>query len=118
MTLSVIAPIVLIATPVVAQSIAPVDATQWLVSLIANGPLAAILAWMLYTQQQDRVADRRRSDDLVDVMRGQGIKMDRLARSILVLSLHLGSAERGSVNPAATAEAKEILRELGEQTAR
>lgn len=83
------------------------DPSSWLLPLLTQSPIVGILAWMLYTQQQDRAAH-------LEIMRNQGVKLDRLARSILVLSLHLGSS--GPPNPNATKEAKEILRELGERT--
>lgn len=77
-------------------------------NLWTQGPIAIILAWILWTQQQDRVAERKRQETTNDSLQAQSAAIHHLTRAVLVLTLRLDTA--GGVN----AQAREILREIGE----
>lgn len=85
------------------------DPGAFLPSLAAQSPLVAVLVWMMIARDK---AEQKRSDELSAAVAKQGVAIDRLARSVLVLSLRLGGKDQGN------AEAMAILRDIGEQTPR
>lgn len=95
----------LVAASVVVVAQTAFDPTAFLPSLAAQSPMLALLIWVLITQQ-------KRNDAFADALTKQGLAIDRLARSVLVLSLRLGG------DHGANEEAKGILRDLGDQTPR
>lgn len=103
MNVLILLPLGAIAGAVLAQS--AFDPTAFLPSLAAQSPVLALLVWIVVSQQ-------KRNDVLAESVTKQGLSIDRLARSVLVLSLRLGG------DSGAQEEAKGILRDIGENTPR